>query len=96
MKKQKTPTQPHPRAKMITVSFTYRLKHHKEVHPYQYITLTTNHNKKQIFRKIKKHFKMLYKEIGCKMLSCKMTSWIDTEYHDRDPITFTKSLEVFK
>lgn len=91
MKKEKTtPTQ-----KLITVEMTYKVKGHKETHPFNYITFTTQ-PKHKAFKAIKRKFKNMYKEIGCKMLTCRVTSYLDSVYKDTDPITFTKALDIFK
>lgn len=92
MKKQRKPTPPQ---KLVTVEMTYKVKWHKDIHPFNYITFTTQPKHKAL-KAIKKKFKKLYKELGCKMLTCRMTGYLDTVYKDSDPITFTKALEVFK
>lgn len=91
MKKQRTPTPPQ---KLITVEMTYKVKCHKDIHPYTYITFTIK-PKHKAFKAIKKEFKKMYKEIGCKMLTCKVTSYLDRVYEEELPKTFTKALEVF-
>lgn len=91
MKKEKTT----PPQKLITVEMTYKVKGHKETHPFNYITFTTQ-PKHKAFKVIKRKFKNMYKEIGCKMLTCRVTSYLDSEYKDNNSVTFTKALEVFK
>lgn len=91
MKKEKTTTP----QKLITVEMTYKVKWHKDTHPFTYITFTS-HPKHKAFKVIKKKFKNMYKELGCKMLTCRVTSYLDSVYKDTTPITFTKALEVFK
>ena len=100
MKKEKTT----PPQKLITVEMTYKVKGHKDTHPFTSITFTTQ-TKHKAFKVIKKKYKSMYREIGCKMLTCRVTSYVDickgTEVflntcEDGNPITFTKALDIFK
>ena len=79
---------PTPPQSLATFDMVYKVKGCNTPHHYTFITFTKRSKRLLLWLKTKKHFKSLFKDLGCKLLSFKLTSLISTKYRDSDPTRY--------